>query len=123
MPKTNKPPKPDRLSKEEFLQYWKQLPPNQKIKPVPVAYKHKGSTYAEDGIRITGSRKFVDSVISHLQDMLQYENGRTRLHVNYTQSTDKEARYPIDSWVCYIQVHERGREAQIVNAIFGMGSK
>ena len=104
------------LRKEQFLAYWAEMKRRRAIKPRPVPYKFRGSTYAEDGIRITGSRKFVDQVLSRLTDMLRFENDMTRLQVVYKQTTDKESGRPIDSWNCYIQVHERGGEAQMVNA-------
>ena len=108
--------KPKSLRKEEFLAYWGKMKRRRAIKPAAVPYKFRGSTYAEDGIRITGSRKFVDQVISHLTSLLAYENDMTRLQVVYKQSTNRETGMPIDAWNCYIQVHERGGEAQMVNA-------
>ncbi len=68
---------PDGMKKEEFLAHWGQLAARQPIRPAPVPYKHTGSTYQEDGIRITGSRAFVDSVLSHLQELLGYEAAGT----------------------------------------------
>lgn len=107
------------LKKDQFLEHWAGLEPDQAIAPSPVPYKHTGSTYAEDGIRITGRRAFVDSVISRLQDLQRYENAATRLQVVYKQTTDRETGAPIDAWNCYIQVHERGGEARAMNSIFG----
>lgn len=120
--------KPASLKKSAFLTYWRKLKPNQKIKPAPVPYKHAGSTYGEDGIRITGSREFVDSVLSRLQDLLEYESDTTRLSVTYAEQTgrtrDKDGK-PIFSkdgtgqWSCYIKVAERGIEAQVMNLRYG----
>lgn len=107
--------KPKALKKKEFLAYWAELKPGQKIKPRPVPYKHKGSTFDQDGIRITGSRQFVDSVLSNLQQLLIHEGPLTRLQVNYRQATDRDTGRPLDSWTAYIQVHNRGGEAQMVN--------
>ena len=107
---------PKSLRKEAFLAYWGAMKRRRPVRPRAVPYKHKGSTYAEDGIRITGSRVFVDQVISNLTPLLQYENDRTRLQVVYKQTVDRETGLPIDAWNCYIQVHERGGEAQMVNA-------
>jgi hypothetical protein len=103
------------LRKAEFLAYWQKLTRRRPLKPRPVPYKHSGSTYAEDGIRITGTRKWIDSVLSRLTDLLAYEGAETRLQVVYKQSTDRETGHPIDSWNCYIQVHQRGDEARMVN--------
>lgn len=104
------------MKKDEFLQHFKSITKNQKIAVSPVAYKHEGSTYAEDGIRITGSREFIDSILSRLTDLLQYENGNTRLQVVYKESQDRETGRSLNSWNCYLQVHERGGEAKIMNA-------
>src|ERR1039458_891675 len=104
------------MQKAEFLSHWRQITPNQPLRPGVVPYKHEGSTYAEDGIRITGSTRFIDSVLSRLTDLLACENSHTRLQVNYQESKDRESGRLTGSWNCYIQVHERGREAQMVNA-------
>lgn len=111
-----KAPKPKSLRKETFLAYWAAMKRKRTIKPRPVPYKFKGSTYAQDGIRITGSRPFVDQVISNLTALLGFENDMTRLQVVYKQTVDRDSGQPIDAWNCYIQVHERGGEAQMVNA-------
>jgi len=106
---------PESLRKREFLEYWAKMKRARKLDPTPVPYKHQGSTYDEDGIRITGSRAFVDAVLSRLTELLQYEGPETRLQVVYKQSTDRETGSVLDSWNCYIQVHERGNEAKMVN--------
>ena len=81
-----------------------------------MAYKHQGSTYDQDGIRITGSEEFIDSVLSRLKDLLSAENGSTRLQVVYKQSTDRKTGATMNSHNCYVQVHERGDQAKMVNA-------
>jgi hypothetical protein len=114
------PKKPQRLGKKDFLAHFAGLQEQgpQPLEPTPVPYKHEGSTYAQDGIRITGSREWIDAVLSRLTELLGAENQLTRLQVNYTQATDKQNN-PIDSWVCYLQVHERGGEAQMANVLSG----
>lgn len=106
------------MRKAEFLKHWIGLlkEGERPLKPRPVPYKHEGSTYAEDGIRITGSAAFIDSVLSRLTDLLKHENPRTRLQVNYQESKDRESGLKTGSFNCYVQVHQRGREAQAVNA-------
>ncbi|MDA8099334.1 MAG: hypothetical protein M0042_06885 [Nitrospiraceae bacterium] len=96
------------MEKKAFLKHWSKLKPNQKLVPKPVKYTHEGSTYAEDGIRITGSRKFVNSVLSRLKDMLAHDNDETRLQVVYQRSTDRESGKTLASYNCYVQVHARG---------------
>jgi hypothetical protein len=96
------------VDKKPFLRHWAKLRANQKLDPRPVRYSHEGSTYAEDGIRITGSRAFVDSVLSRLKDLLAFESDKTRLQVVYKRSTDRESGRTMSSYSCYVQVHGRG---------------
>lgn len=105
------------MLKDEMITHWKGIEPGQPIALCPVMYKHQGSTYAEDGIRITGSQKFIDSILSRLTDLLEYENGDTRLQVVYKESQDRDTGAALGSYNCYIQVHERGHEAKMMNAI------
>ena len=96
------------MEKEPFLKHWSKLKANQKLDPKPVRYTHEGSTYTEDGIRITGSKAFVDSVLSRLKDLLEFENDETRLQVVYKRTTDRESGKNLTSYNCYVQVHGRG---------------
>jgi len=105
------------MKKEQMLNHWKKIKPRQSIAVCEIPYKHKGSTYDCDGIRITGSAQFIDSVLSNIKDLLQHENGEQRLGVAYQQSKDKDTGALLDSFNCYIQVHERGHEAKMCNAI------
>jgi len=96
------------VEKKPFLKHWSELRANQKLSPKPVRYTHEGSTYAEDGVRITGSKAFVDSVLSRLKDLLKFEGEETRLQVVYKKSTDRESGKTLTSYNCYVQVHARG---------------
>ncbi len=96
------------MEKKPFLKHWEKLRANQKLAPKPVRYPHEGSTYAEDGIRITGSKVFVDSVLSRLKDLLKFENDGTRLQAVYKKSMDRESGKTLTSYNCYVQVHARG---------------
>lgn len=104
------------MKKNEMLEHWRGLPPNQPLQVTPVPYKHQGSTYAEDGIRITGTKEFIDSVLSCLKPLLSYEGVETRLQVVYKESQDRGTGAALGSYNCYIQVHERGREAKMMGA-------
>jgi hypothetical protein len=107
------------MRKAQILNHWQSIEPDQAIKIDSVMYKHKGSTYAEDGIRLTGSPEFIDSVLSRLKDLLKHENGSTRLQLNYQESKDRVTGNLTGSYNCYVQVHERGGEAKMVNAMTG----
>ena len=104
------------MRKAEILEHWKELPEALPLRPCPVPYKHRGSTYDQDGIRVTGSEQFIDSVLSNVKELLGYENIVTRLQLSYQQSKDRESGVLLPSFNCYIQVHMRGQEAQMVNA-------
>jgi hypothetical protein len=103
------------MKKAEMIEHWKTIE-EKPLQPAVVPYKHEGSTYDQDGIRITGSQDWIDAVLYRLRDLLQYENGETRLQVVYKESQDRETGAPLDSWNCYVQVHERGGEAKMMNA-------
>jgi len=105
------------VKKKEILAHWRAITPRQPLTPGVVPYKHEGSTYTEDGVRITGTQAWIDSVLSRLTELLAHENGTTRLQVSYQESTDKVNRQPTGSFCCYVQVHERGGEAQMANAM------
>lgn len=110
------------MKKSEFLSYWESLEdlPEGMIAMRPIPYKHEGSTFTQDGIRLTGSREFIASVLARLTDMLEFENGTTRLQVSYQESTDRETGEPTGSYQCYIQVRMRGGQARIANALLGI---
>ncbi len=104
------------MKKAEVLERWRGLEPNQHLKPDAVPYKHTGSTYDECGIRITGTTKFIDSVLSRLKDLLEYEGSDTRLALVYQEAVERKTQVPTGSYSAYIQVHERGPEAKAMNA-------
>jgi hypothetical protein len=103
------------VKKREILAHWRRLAPNQPIAPAVVPYKHHGTTYGQDGIRLTGSPQFIDAVLSRLRDLLEFESLTTRLQVTYQESKDRATGEKLGSYNCYIQVHERGDEAKLVN--------
>ena len=108
--------KAERMTKAEALAHWQGLEGDKPVHLTPVPYKATGSKFGHDGIRIDGSRKFIDSVLGRLTDVMAQENGETRLELNYTETTDRETGQPTGSWVCYVRVHQRGSEAQAMNA-------
>jgi hypothetical protein len=104
------------MKKAAILAHWKSLSGRQELAVRPVPYSHHGSTYDQDGIRITGSRALIDSVLSRLSDLLAFENGRTRLQVSYQPASDRETGRPLGSWSCYVTVRERGAQAAATRA-------
>ena len=112
--------KPQRLGKAEFLAHWREIPEADGTRVARimrrVAYKHTGSTFDEDGIRLTGTRAFIDAMLAVLKPLLERENLNERLQVNYSEAVDRETQRPMGTFLCYLQVHERGGEAKMINA-------
>ena len=103
------------MTKKEILNHWQGLPDNLPLKAFPIAYKHKGSTYGADGIRIEGRTEFIEAVLSRLKPLMLGENGETRLGLSLAQIDDNKYTY-IDNHVCYVKTHERGSQAVMVNS-------
>lgn len=98
-----------KMPKDEIIARWNSLPPNAplvQLRAVPP--DHTGPTYQYDGMRVTGSRTWIEFVMSRMKDVLQYEGGKTRLQVVYKQQVDAKTDAPIpQSFVFYLQVRER----------------
>ena len=110
-----------RYNKKDALAHWRSLPTGAPLKPYAIPYEHTGSTYGHDGIRIEGSREFIDAVLGRLKDLLVCENTDTRFGLNY-QAVQPRPGKPASGgdWVCYVKIHERGHEARHVNRMFGL---
>lgn len=103
-------PKSWRMDKDQVMQYWQSLRPG----PIvfnPIEPDRKGSTFGEDGLRLTGSKSFIDSILSRLKEIMQFENPQTKLNVVYRQVQYKGSA-PVDrnsSFVFYAQVKQRDK--------------
>jgi hypothetical protein len=74
-----------KAKKAEVLQFWQNLKPNMPIRMEPVPETHEGTRFRSDGMRITGSPEFINSVMSRIKDIMQMENEYQRLDVEYRQ--------------------------------------
>ena len=120
-------------TKEATLKAWKAM--KRRINPLkhmrPIPYKSEGSKYGACGIRIDGTPEFIDAVLSNLTDLIDGENGLTRLELARRPVESVEIKGTrktfenrvIKAEVCYIRLHQRGDEAQHVNSILGIGVK
>jgi len=127
--KTTTPRKATTYTKEQALKHWQSLPTNtdplKHMEPLP--YKSEGSTYGACGIRIDGTPEFIDAVLGRLKDLIQAENGTTRLGLSRRAVTSVDikgerkcfANQAAQAEVCYIRRHMRGDEAQILHAVYG----
>ncbi len=112
------------MTKKEALNHWRNLPegldPMAHMAAIP--YKTKGSRYGACGVRIDGNPAFVDAVLSCLKSMLDGEGVHTRLELARRGVVSDFKATPnadSDSEVCYIRLHERGREGKIAACVFG----
>jgi hypothetical protein len=110
-PATNPKPriKPWKAGKDEILKFWKSMIPNLPLALNPIPSDHKGTTIQEDGIRITGSKEFIASVLSRLKDFITFENPNEKLVVSYRQSPKSFVKGNKNSYSFYLQVKERGK--------------
>ena len=109
------------MRKAQALKHWESLPDQPIRKPDPIPYKHSGTTYGADGVRIEGSPEFVDSVLAQLKPLLNGENCSTRIALVYQTIEPREGKPNpyVGNTVCYVKTHERGGQAQMMNAVFG----
>lgn len=101
--------KPWKASKDQIMGFWKGLQPNVPLALQAIDYDHEGSTIQEDGIRVTGSKEFITTVLSRLKDFLTYENPETKLMVAYRQSPKSFVPGNRNSYIFYLQAKKRGK--------------
>lgn len=96
---------------QDILDTWQKLKPNLPLTPQPIPIGHKGTRYDDDGIRITGTGKFINSVLSRLKDFLIYRNfPGIQLDVEYRQVSNKNEMtagsqyFTEPKYVCYIHL-------------------
>lgn len=103
--------KPWKASKEEVIKHWSGLTPGlpmAQVRIIPTG--HKGPTLSYDGLRITGSSEFIDSIISRLKELLSYEGGNSRLNVLYKQQVDNKTQQAVPgSFAFYFHAKQRGK--------------
>lgn len=99
--------------KKDILKFWRALPGVADNRPIPIKakpipYEYEGSTYNQDGVRITGSAEFINTVLPKVKDFLGYENPNNKLSLIYRETTPEGQRGGDRSFAFYIKVKERG---------------
>lgn len=101
--------KPWSGKKEDVMKMWKNLRSDMPIFMSPLSKRVKGSTFGEDGIRITGSFQFITGVLSRLKELLAYENPNTKLRIIFRGIDKKRDADPTkESYVFYLNLEQRG---------------
>lgn len=106
-------PKPWKAKKADVINFWQQIRPGMPLDVQPVEKGHLGTRFSEDGIRITGSPSFINSVLSRLKDFLQYNSTPgMKLDVEYREVQGKSGGDPGKKvYVFYVHVLQDQPEA------------
>jgi hypothetical protein len=81
--------KPISLKKQEIIDRWENADPDIRPPLVPIDSDHKGSTYAEDSFRVTGSQEWIDWVLARLKPLLEFDSNGNRLSPMYMQTSKR----------------------------------
>lgn len=101
--------KPWVAKKEDVLRLWNTTRNDAPLSVEPVSPFHKGNRFDQDGIRITGSSQFINSVLGKLKDFLFYSNHPSLdLDVKYRQ-IQKRSLSNRSSFACYINVVHKNK--------------
>lgn len=99
--------KPWIAKKKDVLQLWNSVRPDAPLNPNPVSKYHSGNRFDQDGIRITGSSQFINSVLGRLKPLLFYaDHPHLDLDVKYRQVPKKDVSDSA-SFACYINVIQK----------------
>jgi len=100
--------KPWKAKRDDIIQLWKTIRPYLPITAQPVPTEHEGTRYRFDGIRLTGTSAFINSILSRIKDFLQYDDQPgVKLDIEYEQIESKEGELESASrYVCYIHLIE-----------------
>lgn len=114
--------KPWRASREEIIRHWNSL----RAEPVvfrTIPIDKKGSTFTEDGIRFTGTKKFIDSCLARFKDLLGYESQSTKLDVVWRQIGPKNPMTSpgeLPTFVFYTYVRDRKPGQPMASPLAGL---
>lgn len=99
--------KPWVAKKQDVIDLWQKVRPDVPLNPTPVPHHHKGNRFDQDGVRVTGSSQWINTVLGRLKPLLVYhDHPQLNLDVKYRQVmrrdlTDKP------SFACYINVLQK----------------
>jgi len=99
--------KPWVAKRKDIVDLWKKVRPDIPLSPTPVSIHHRGRRYDQDGIRINGKSKWINSVLGKLKHLLTYENNPTlKLDVQYRQVKRKD-RTDEPAFACYLNIIQK----------------
>lgn len=90
--------------KADVLKLWNSVRPDAPINISPIPKGHIGNRFDQDGIRITGSSQFINSILGRLKPLLFYaDHPSLNLDVKYRQVQRRDMT-DRPSFACYINV-------------------
>lgn len=93
--------------KKDVISLWKSLHPDIPFNPAPVPNFHSGNRFDQDGVRITGSSQFINSVLARLKPFLFYvDHPNLDLDIKYRQVLRRDVTDK-SSFACYINVLQK----------------
>lgn len=96
--------KPWIAKKDDVLRLWNSTKEDTPLQPQPVPSKHIGTRFDQDGIRLTGSSQWINSVLGRIKPLLFYSNHPSLdLDVKY-RSVQRRNISDRPSFACYINV-------------------
>lgn len=99
--------KPWVAKKKDVLELWKSIPADAPLNPAPVSKYHSGNRFDQDGVRVTGTSQFINSVLGRLKPLLFYaDHPNLDLDVKYRQILRKEISDK-PSFACYINILQK----------------
>jgi hypothetical protein len=103
----NAPKKAWVAKKQDVVRLWNSLRDDLPLVPKPVSKSHSGNRFDQDGIRITGSTSWINSVLSKLKPLLFYSNHPAlNLDVKYRMVPRRDLADK-QSFACYINLIEK----------------
>jgi len=99
--------KPWVAKKRDVIDLWRKVRPDAPLSPAPVPKFHKGNRFDQDGVRITGSSQWINSVLGRLKPLLAYEDHPSlEMDIKYRQVQRRDlADRP--SFACYINILQK----------------
>lgn len=95
--------------KAEIINFWRSLQ-DQPLQPKPIPLTHRGSSYTQDALRITGHAEFINSILSRVKDFIRFETPQVELDIDYRQTVDKYKRPTPGRYVCYIRLRQKKKK-------------
>ena len=106
-----KDPKPWVAKKKDVIDLWKKVRPDAPLNPAPVPARHRGNRFDQDGIRITGSSQWINSVLGRLKPLLSFDEFPSLdIDVKYRQIQRRDIT-DRPSFACYINVVEKKKRS------------